>query len=32
VLEKAIVIGDFAEAPLPLVSHRVTARGVEQLA
>ena len=32
VLEKAIVIGDFAEAPLPLVSHHVTARGVKQLA
>jgi len=32
VLEKAIVIGDFAEPPLPLVSHHVTARGVKQLA
>jgi pyrimidine-nucleoside phosphorylase len=32
VLEKAIVIGASAEPPLPLVSHRVTARGVEQLA
>ncbi len=32
VLEKAIPIGDSAEPPLPLVSHRVTARGVEQLA
>jgi pyrimidine-nucleoside phosphorylase len=32
VLESAIVIGDSAEPPLPLVSHRVTARGVEQLA
>ncbi len=32
VLESAIVIGDHAVPPLPLVSHRVTARGVEQLA
>jgi pyrimidine-nucleoside phosphorylase len=32
VLESAIVIGDSGERPLPLVSHRVTARGVEQLA
>ena len=32
VLESAIVIGDSAEPQLPLVSHRVTARGVEQLA
>ena len=32
VLESAIVIGDSAPPPLPLVSHRVTARGVEQLA
>jgi pyrimidine-nucleoside phosphorylase len=32
VLEAAIVIGDSAEPPLPLVSHRVTARGVERLA
>ncbi|HMI49125.1 MAG TPA: thymidine phosphorylase [Gemmatimonadaceae bacterium] len=32
ILEKAIPIGDSAEAPLPLVSHRITARGVEQLA
>lgn len=31
-LEQAIVIGDSAPPPLPLVSHRVTARGVEQLA
>jgi len=31
VLAKAIVIGDAAEPPLPLVSHRVTARGVEAL-
>jgi pyrimidine-nucleoside phosphorylase len=31
-LEQAIVIGDSALPPLPLVSHRVTARGVEQLA
>jgi pyrimidine-nucleoside phosphorylase len=32
ILEKAIPIGDSAEAPLPLVSHRITVRGVEQLA
>ncbi len=32
VLESAIVIGDSAASPLPLISHRVTARGVEQLA
>jgi hypothetical protein len=32
VLEKAIVIGDSAGVPLPLVSHRITARGVEALA
>jgi pyrimidine-nucleoside phosphorylase len=32
VLEKAIVIGDLAGVPLPLVSHRVTVRGVEELA
>jgi pyrimidine-nucleoside phosphorylase len=32
VLEKAIVIGDSAGVPLPLVSHRITARGVEELA
>jgi pyrimidine-nucleoside phosphorylase len=32
ILEKAIPIGDSAEPPLPLVSHRITARGVEQLA
>jgi pyrimidine-nucleoside phosphorylase len=31
ILEEAIVIGDSAPPPLPLVSHRVTARGVEQL-
>jgi pyrimidine-nucleoside phosphorylase len=31
-LEHAIVIGDSASAPLPLISHRVTARGVETLA
>ena len=31
-LEHAIVIGDSALPPLPLVSHRVTARGVEPLA
>jgi pyrimidine-nucleoside phosphorylase len=31
-LEHAIVIGDSALPPLPLVSHRVTARGVEGLA
>jgi pyrimidine-nucleoside phosphorylase len=31
-LDQAIVIGDSAPSPLPLVSHRVTARGVEQLA
>ena len=31
-LEQAIVIGDSARPPMPLVSHRVTARGVEQLA
>jgi pyrimidine-nucleoside phosphorylase len=32
VLEKAIVIGDSAPPPLPLVSHRITAGGVETLA
>jgi len=32
ILEQAIVIGDAAVTPLPLVSHRVTARGVEELA
>ena len=32
VVEGAIVIGDSAGPPLPLVSHRVTARGVERLA
>jgi pyrimidine-nucleoside phosphorylase len=31
-LEHAILIGDSAPLPLPLVSHRVTARGVEPLA
>ncbi len=31
-LERAIVIGDSAAAPLPLVSHHVTVRGVERLA
>ena len=31
-LEQAIVIGDSALPALPLVSHRVTARGVERLA
>ena len=31
-LEHAIVVGDSALPPLPLVSHRVTARGVERLA
>jgi len=31
-LESAIVIGDSAAPPLPLVSHRVTTRGVETLA
>jgi len=31
ILEKAITVGDAAESPLPLVSHRVTARGVEEL-
>jgi pyrimidine-nucleoside phosphorylase len=31
ILESAIVIGDSADAPLPLVSHRVTVRGVEEL-
>jgi pyrimidine-nucleoside phosphorylase len=32
VLGKAIVIADSAPAPLPLVSHRITASGVETLA
>ena len=32
VLESALVIGGSAGPPLPLVSHRVTVRGVEQLA
>jgi pyrimidine-nucleoside phosphorylase len=32
VLEKAIVIGDSAGTALPLVSHRITVRGVEELA
>jgi thymidine phosphorylase len=31
-LERAIIIGDSAAPPLPLISHRVTARGVERLA
>ncbi|HMF88576.1 MAG TPA: thymidine phosphorylase, partial [Gemmatimonadaceae bacterium] len=31
-LERAIAIGDSAMPPLPLVSHRVTSRGVESLA
>jgi pyrimidine-nucleoside phosphorylase len=30
-LERAIVIADSAPSPLPLVSHRVTVRGVERL-
>jgi pyrimidine-nucleoside phosphorylase len=32
VLEQAIVLGDSAPPALPLVSHRITARGVETLA
>jgi len=32
ILERAITIGDSAPPPLPLISHRVTARGVETLA
>ena len=32
ILDKAIVIGDAIPSPLPLVSHRVTVRGVEELA
>jgi thymidine phosphorylase len=32
VLERAIVISDSAPPPLPLVSHRITATGVEKLA
>jgi pyrimidine-nucleoside phosphorylase len=32
VLEQAIVISDSAPPPLPLISHRITARGVERLA
>jgi pyrimidine-nucleoside phosphorylase len=32
ILERAIVISDSAPPPLPLVSHRITARGVEKLA
>jgi len=32
ILERAIVVGDSAASPLPLVSHRVTVRGVESLA
>ena len=31
ILEGAVVVADSAEAALPLVSHRVTARGVEEL-
>ncbi len=31
-LERAIVIADSAPPPLPLISHRVTVRGVERLA
>jgi pyrimidine-nucleoside phosphorylase len=31
VLKKAITIGDEAEPPLPLVSHRATAQGIEEL-
>jgi pyrimidine-nucleoside phosphorylase len=31
-LERAIIVGDSAPPPLPLISHRVTARGVERLA
>jgi pyrimidine-nucleoside phosphorylase len=31
-LRKAITIGDEAEPPLPLISHRVTKQGVEALA
>ena len=31
ILEQAIVIGDSAPGVLPLVSHRVTVRGVEEL-
>ena len=31
ILEGALVVADSAEAALPLVSHRVTARGVEEL-
>jgi pyrimidine-nucleoside phosphorylase len=32
ILERAIVISDSAPPALPLVSHRITARGVERLA
>src|ERR1700674_3452296 len=32
VLEQAIVISDSAPPPLPLISHRITERGVERLA
>jgi thymidine phosphorylase len=32
ILEKAVTIGESRPSPLPLVSHRVTARGVEELA
>ena len=31
ILEGALVVADSAEAALPLVSHRVSARGVEEL-
>src|SRR6267143_565112 len=31
-LEQAIVISDSSPSPLPLVSHRITARGVEKIA
>jgi pyrimidine-nucleoside phosphorylase len=31
ILEKAIVLGDGVPVSLPLVSHRVTATGVEEL-
>jgi thymidine phosphorylase len=31
ILESAIAIGDSAPASLPLISHRVTAKGVEEL-
>jgi pyrimidine-nucleoside phosphorylase len=31
-LQKSITVGDEAEPPLPLISHRVTRKGVEELA